>query len=107
MTDILPGEVSQWRRRGAKVSGVREPQKSRGGHLPGAIHVPLASLTLTADLCASPVVVCASGGRSARAAALLTEAGHLEVANLLGGTFGWGREHRPVEFPEVDGDDRP
>ena len=107
MQDIFPNEVGQWQQRGARIIDVREPEEYAGGHLPGAVNLPLANLTLTPELSASPLVlVCASGGRSARAAALLEEAGHPEVANLLGGTSGWMQENRPAEFPEVDGDAR-
>lgn len=103
MQDIFPSEVSEWQKRGARIIDVREPGEYVGGHLPGAVNIPLASLTLSPELTASPlVVVCASGGRSARAAALLEDAGHPEVANLLGGTFGWLQENRPVVFPDVD-----
>ncbi|WP_370657471.1 rhodanese-like domain-containing protein [Deinococcus sp. KNUC1210] len=73
--------------------------------MPEAVNIPLSDLTLIPELSATPVVVvCASGGRSARAAALLEGAGHSDVANLLGGTYGWMQEGRPVEFPEVEGD---
>ena len=107
MQDIFPNEVSQWRKRGARIVDVREPAEYAGGHLPGAINIPLAGLTLTPELRALPLVlVCASGGRSARAARILDETGHPEVANLLGGTYGWMQEGRPVAFPEVDGDAR-
>ena len=104
MKDIFPNEVGQWQERGAKIIDVREPAEYTGGHLPGAINIPLSDLTLLPELSATPVIiVCASGGRSARAAALLEDAGHPEVANLLGGTFGWMGENRQVEFPDVDG----
>lgn len=107
MQDIFPNEVGQWQKRGARIIDVREPEEFAGGHLPGAVNIPLADLTLIPELNASPlVVVCASGGRSARAAVMLEEAGHLEVANLLGGTHGWMQEGRPVEFSEVDGSAR-
>ena len=104
MQDIFPNEVGQWQQRGARIIDVREPEEFAGGHLPGAVNIPLADLTLIPELTASPLaLVCASGGRSARAAALLEGAGH---PNLLGGTFGWIQEGRSVEFPEVDADDR-
>jgi rhodanese-related sulfurtransferase len=103
MQDIFPNEVGQWQERGARIIDVREPTEFAGGHLPGAVNIPLADLTLLPELSATPVVVvCASGGRSARAAALLEGAGHLEVANLLGGTYGWMGENRPVEFTDAD-----
>ena len=102
MQDIFPNEVGEWQKRGAKIVDVREPEEFTGGHLPGAVNIPLASLTLTPELNAFPlVVVCASGGRSARAAELLEGAGHPEIANLLGGTFGWLQENRPAEFTET------
>ncbi|MDV6375578.1 rhodanese-like domain-containing protein [Deinococcus arenicola] len=101
--DIFPAEVSLWLRRGAQLIDVREPAEYAGGHLPGAVNIPLAQLKSTPVLSRAPVVlVCASGSRSAQAAALLTEAGHSDVAHLLGGTVGWMQEGRAVEFPEVD-----
>jgi rhodanese-related sulfurtransferase len=101
--DIFPAEVSLWLRRGAQLIDVREPAEYVGGHLPGAVNIPLAQLKFTPALSRAPVVlVCASGSRSAQAAALLLETGHADVAHLLGGTVGWMQEGRAVEFPEVD-----
>ncbi len=101
--DIFPAEVSLWLRRGAQLIDIREPAEYAGGHLPGAVNIPLAGLKPTPALSSAPVVlVCASGSRSAQAAALLLETGHSDVAHLLGGTIGWMREGRGVEFPEVD-----
>lgn len=42
------------------------------------------------------LVYCALGGRSARAAALLAQAGYSAVFNLEGGITGWRDEGRPV-----------
>ena len=96
-------EVVELLANGAQLVDVLPAEEYASEHLPGAVNIPLASLTLSPELTASPlVVVCASGGRSARAAALLEDAGHPEVANLLGGTFGWLQENRPVVFPDVD-----
>lgn len=107
MQDIFPNEVGEWMKRGARVIDVREPEEYAGGHLPGAVNIPLGKLELTPDLKTSPLVlVCASGGRSARAASVLESAGHQDVANLLGGTFRWMGENRPVEFMEDGPDDR-
>ncbi len=101
--DIFPAEVSLWRRRGARLIDVREPAEYAGGHLPGAVNTPLAELKDTPELNISPVVlICASGSRSAQAAALLTEAGHSDVANLLGGTIGWMQEGRPIDLSPVE-----
>ncbi len=101
--DIFPAEVSLWQRRGAQLIDVREPAEHAEGHLPGAVNIPLAELKGNQELSGSPVVlVCASGSRSAQAAARLVEAGHSDVAHLLGGTIGWMQEGRPVDFPPVE-----
>ena len=41
--------------------------------------------------------ICRSGARSARAAALLREAGFTDVVNMAGGTLAWRREGFPRE----------
>lgn len=74
-----------------QVIDVREPQEWQAGHLPGAVHLPLGDLPeRLADLPGDTpvVVVCRSGTRSARAAALLRERG-VAVANLEGGLRAW------------------
>ncbi len=73
-----------------RIIDVREPDEFSGelGHLPGAELVPLATV---AEVAASwprterIVVVCRSGGRSARAARQLVELGFERVFNLSGG----------------------
>ncbi|AZI44962.1 rhodanese-like domain-containing protein (plasmid) [Deinococcus psychrotolerans] len=101
--DIFPAEISLGQRRGARLIDVREPAEYECGHLPGAVNIPLAKLRGNQEFGGSPVVlVCARDSRSAQAAALLLEAGHADVANLLGGTLGWMQEHRPVDFLPVE-----
>ncbi len=74
---------------------VRQPEEFTAppGHLPGAINVPLGSLSAhTGELAARGqpiVVVCKTDRRSARAAAELLAAGLPDVAVLRGGTDGW------------------
>jgi rhodanese-related sulfurtransferase len=108
--DIFSGEVALWLRRGVKAIDVQGPEEHAGGHLPGAVNLPLACLTLARltlvpERRAAPlVVVCASGVRRARAARLPEEAGHPDVAHLLGGTVGWLGEQRPLELPCPDAD---
>jgi rhodanese-related sulfurtransferase len=75
---------------GATLLDVRTDAEWSAGHLPGAVHVPLADL---ADRMGEiprdhPVVVyCRSGARSANAAAILVAAGY-EVHDL-GGMSAW------------------
>lgn len=88
---------------GATVVDVREADEYEDGHVPGAILVPLSELEARVDDVPSgqPVlVICKSGGRSARACAFLAPLGR-DVTNVAGGTLAWidsGREI--VEGPE-------
>jgi rhodanese-related sulfurtransferase len=76
---------------------VREPAEWRAGHIEGALHIPLADVParlgeLPAE--SEVVVVCRSGGRSARATGWLVQNGY-DVVNLEGGMGAWadaGRE---------------
>jgi sulfur-carrier protein adenylyltransferase/sulfurtransferase len=79
---------------GLHVVDVREPHEFRGelGHIPGAELVPLATLAECAhswDRDAELLLVCRSGARSGRAAALLSEAGFRRVMNLTGGMIAY------------------
>ncbi|MCE9636526.1 MAG: MBL fold metallo-hydrolase [Planctomycetes bacterium] len=84
---------------------VREPHEfsgPRGRHAPGAVLVPLAQLphrldALPDDLSAEILVICKSGGRSARAAEFLIESGRRRVFNIAGGTDAWAGAGLPVE----------
>ncbi|MDX2091569.1 MAG: MBL fold metallo-hydrolase [Kofleriaceae bacterium] len=81
---------------------VREPQEFVGelGHVAGAKLVPLAELL---DVAASwdpereLVLVCRSGGRSARAASELAKRGFRHLYNLRGGMLAWTSAQLPVE----------
>ncbi len=85
--------------RRAVLLDVRERQEWQAGHAPAARHIPLAELPIRSrELPAGrPVVtVCRSGGRSARAAAMLAAEGH-EVFNLAGGMAAWARAGLPLK----------
>jgi rhodanese-related sulfurtransferase len=79
----------------AVVLDVREPDEWEAGHVPGALHIPLAEVpTRLAEIPESVVVICRSGARSARATNWLNQNGH-EAINLEGGMGAWqaaGRE---------------
>jgi rhodanese-related sulfurtransferase len=83
---------------GAVLLDVREPHEWQAGHAPRARHIPLSQLSRrAAELPESRAVVtvCRSGGRSARAAAMLARQGR-EVSNLAGGMHAWARAGLPV-----------
>jgi hydroxyacylglutathione hydrolase len=73
------------------VVDVRGETEWRGGHLPGAMHIPLGDLPRRLqDLPSTPLVVqCQAGGRSAIAASVLARAGRTDVTNLIGGYTAW------------------
>jgi molybdopterin/thiamine biosynthesis adenylyltransferase/rhodanese-related sulfurtransferase len=89
---------------GAVFLDVREPHEWAQGHLPGAIHVPLADVPQEAasalpDSSRPVVTYCATGRRSLRAASALAELGY-EVTSLAGGIEDWFSGGHPVQFPE-------
>ena len=84
---------------------VREEQELTGelGHLPGALHIPIGSLTgrlseleefKEVDL----VTICRSGGRAHSAAQILMQAGVKNVYVMAGGMTAWTKAGFPVEY---------
>jgi hydroxyacylglutathione hydrolase len=76
------------------VIDVRTAGEWNEGHVPGAVHVPLAQLTSRlAELRGrQPIVTyCQSGARSATAASVLRAAGIAAVSNAEGGYDAWSR----------------
>ncbi|MCC6750715.1 MAG: rhodanese-like domain-containing protein [Deltaproteobacteria bacterium] len=72
--------------KGARLLDVRSREEFAGGHLPGAVNIPvqeLASRVKEVGAAHQPVVVyCAAGMRSARAAGILRGAGFTAVHDL-------------------------
>lgn len=84
---------------GAVVLDVREAAEFATGHLTGSRNIPVGEVERRAgELPAGKpvVVVCASGGRSARAASVLRKAGRADVYCLDGGVAGWRQAGLPV-----------
>jgi rhodanese-related sulfurtransferase len=71
---------------------VREPDEVAAGTLPGAVNIPLGELPdriHELDPARTVVLLCRSGGRSTRAAELLTASGFHQVVNLEGGMLAY------------------
>jgi rhodanese-related sulfurtransferase len=91
----------------AVLVDIREAEELQGGRIEGSVHVPRGMLEFRADP-TSPyhqepldpskrvILHCASGGRSALAAATLKEMGYQNVAHLDGGFNGWKEAGKPT-----------
>ena len=91
------------RRDDVLVIDVRAPDEWKRGHLPGAIHIPLAALPdRIQELDASiPIVLqCRGGARSSIATSFLQAHGVADVSNLSGGYESWVNSGFPVERDE-------
>jgi len=80
---------------------VSEPGEYAAGHAAGARNVPLGKLEGAKEVPSNktlPVVLlCPSGARAGRAAALLRKAGHEKAVSLAGGTAAWREAGFPIE----------
>ncbi|HEY6011593.1 MAG TPA: rhodanese-like domain-containing protein [Nitrospirota bacterium] len=92
---LTPKELDQ--KKGYVLLDVRTDKEFGGGHIPGAVHVPLAEigdrvkkLKKDKDL----VVYCQTGNRSIWAIKRLMGMGYTNLFNLKGGYHAWKRTHR-------------
>lgn len=100
MSEITTAEANE-RHKTSTIVDVREDAETANGMIPGAVHIPLGQLgDRVGELDAGrPVItVCASGGRSASAAADLLVAG-FRADTMAGGMTAWTAEGRPVHKP--------
>ncbi|GAA2110449.1 MBL fold metallo-hydrolase [Streptomyces synnematoformans] len=73
---------------------VRQRAEYAAGHVPGAVHVELGSLSShVADAPTGAVVACGHGERAMTAASILERAGHTDVAVLDGGPADYAAAH--------------
>lgn len=121
----LSGGLEAWRKAGMKVEtvpqltveelnsmidkqpqlqivDVRRPPEYQSGHVPRALHAPLASLQQSAEeLPLDPrkptAVICAGGYRSSAATSILQQHGYTDLMNITGGTSAWIKAGYPVE----------
>lgn len=93
VVDIEPAELDTMRSL-VKIIDVRQPEEYTGelGHIPEAELVVLDQLPENLNKFSNDhtyVIVCRSGGRSARASAFLMENGIKNIYNLKGGMLLW------------------
>jgi hydroxyacylglutathione hydrolase len=96
VTQVTPEDLARMKKKnGVQVVDVRNPDEWSRGHLPGAVHIPLAALPQrVGELDKSlPIVLhCKGGGRSSIAASFLQSQGIADVSNLAGGYEAWVAE---------------
>jgi rhodanese-related sulfurtransferase len=105
--DVPEIDVDELARRhasGRAVLDVREPDEYEGGHVPGAVSIPLGEVPdrLGEVPDGEVLVICAKGGRSRKAAELL-RAGGVDAVNVAGGTTAWVESGRPVAAGSAPG----
>ncbi len=91
-------------RRGAAIVDVREPREYVGGHVPGAVLIPMGQLPARVhelDKSGPVYVVCATGNRSASMTDFLRYAG-FDAYSVAGGTSGWARSGRSLVTGHAD-----
>lgn len=99
---VGPAEaVRLMNREKAVLIDVSEPAEFAAGHAAGARNVPFGALDgakgLPSNKTLPIVVVCPSGARAGRAAALLRKQGYEKAVALAGGTKAWGEASLPLE----------
>ncbi len=100
LEQVSAARTRQLLRRGTvRLLDVRQPHEWRDGHIPGAVHIPGASLPGRLgeiDRDGTWIVACSTGYRSTIAASLLRRAGVRRTANLLGGMSAWVAASLPL-----------
>jgi rhodanese-related sulfurtransferase len=98
MKQISPNEVEGLLNENTPIYiiDVREVDEVKAGKIPNALHIPLGLVEFKKqdlDKLKEYIIVCRSGGRSARAAKFLEDYG-FKVINMSGGMLEW---NGPVE----------
>jgi rhodanese-related sulfurtransferase len=80
---------------------VGEPNEYAAGHAAGARNVPLGQVEGSKELPSNKalplILMCPTGARAGRAAALLRKAGYEKAVAVAGGTAAWRDAQLPVE----------
>ncbi len=80
---------------------VRTATEYRDGHVPGAINIPVQSLSSRLDEIPKGkrlYVYCESGVRSTKASKYLAKSGFTQVENVKASMSGWRKAAYPIEF---------
>jgi phage shock protein E len=91
LTLVQPDAARDWLKQGARVIDVRSEGEFKGGHLPGAVNIPLGRLRdeiarVAPDKDQPLLLHCLSGTRSGMGKAQLKKLGYRNVFNL--GSYG-------------------
>ncbi len=100
VVEVTAEEARTKQQAGAVIIDVREPYELREGYIPGAVHIPLRSLThrmKELDPSKEFVMVCRSGNRSITAAQFMQQGGFPQVSSMAGGMISWTRQKLPVQ----------
>jgi len=87
------------REEGAALIDVREADEYAGARVPGAVHIPLGEVVdriSEVPTEGTVYVICARGGRSAKAVEHFRSVG-IEAVNVAGGTLGWIDAGLPID----------
>lgn len=100
--ELTPPEVQSFLHEhpDAQLVDVREPWEFTSGRLPGALSMPLGTVSQRSgelDKDRPIVVVCAGGVRSLDACQILASQGFGELISVAQGTKGWIRHDLPIE----------
>jgi rhodanese-related sulfurtransferase len=95
--EITIDDLAEKQAAGAVVVDVRQPDEYEEGHVPGAVLIPLDQIPDRVGELPEGIVyvICAMGGRSAKAVEFLGGRG-LDAVNVAGGTQGWVESGRAV-----------
>jgi hydroxyacylglutathione hydrolase len=103
MAQIDPDALGTMARdNGVQIVDVRSPEEWSKGHLPGALHIPLAALPDRVNELnrSAPIVLhCKGGSRSSIATSFLQSQGMASVSNMVGGYEAWVQSGRATESP--------
>ncbi len=88
---ILSGRISE-----GEIIDVRSKKEYKGGHVPGAINLPVKKISKEAqDVMPKGktyYIICQSGGRSKKACSILEQLGY-KVYNIQGGTMSYASKY--------------